>query len=98
MPRNFSRPVEPKSDRMSVIALQGRREPFSIFIYCSSHHSCMTTTTAQHHPADVQIQHHVSELLKLGWQFRGRGLYPTWGKGERIHDHSSCKTKSPLND
>ena len=58
----------------------------------------MTSNTSQRQPVDAQVQHHVDELLKLGWQFRGRGLFPSWGRGDRIHDRFSLKTKAPLND
>jgi len=58
----------------------------------------MTSNTSQHQPVDAVVQHHVDELLKLGWQFRGRGLFPSWGRGDLIHARFSPNIKAPLND
>jgi hypothetical protein len=58
----------------------------------------MNSNTSQQHSVDAQVQKHVDELLKLGWQFRGRGLYPTWGRGECIHACFRPKPNPPLND
>jgi hypothetical protein len=58
----------------------------------------MTTHTPQQQPVDAEVQKHVDELLKLGWQFKGRGLYPTWGRGEHIHHRFSSKTQTTTND
>lgn len=58
----------------------------------------MTSNTSQHQHVDAEVQRHVDELLKLGWQFRGRGLYPSWGRGDHIHDRFSHKAKPPLSD
>ena len=58
----------------------------------------MTSNTSRHQPADAQVQHHVDELLKLGWQFRGRGLFPTWGRGDRIHERFKRNTQTSIDD
>jgi len=58
----------------------------------------MTTHTSQHQSVDAQVQHHIDELLKLGWKFRGRGLYPSWGSGDGIHACYRPKPNPPLND
>ena len=58
----------------------------------------MTSNASQRHLADEQVQHHVSELMRLGWVFKGRGLYPSWGRGESIHQRYSTKHQATTND
>ena len=54
--------------------------------------------TSQQQSVDAQVQNHVNELLKLGWRFKGRGLYPTWGRGDQIHDRFSSKNQTTTKD
>ena len=58
----------------------------------------MSTNTSQQKSVDEQVQTHVDELLKLGWRFKGRGLYPSWGRGDRIHEHFCSKDQTTTKD
>ena len=47
---------------------------------------------------EAQIQTHVEALIKAGWSWNGRGLYPSWGRGESIHTLYCPKASPPQND
>ena len=43
-------------------------------------------------PTEAEIEAHVSALIEAGWSWNGRGLFPSWGKGESIS--ALCRSKS----